>query len=504
MKHVLFYQNAIMPEWLSQRALLTPDRLALVCGQARISFVELERLAWSTARRLFDLGVRAGQRVALLSGNSLEFVLAVHALPKLGGILVPLNTRLAEQELAWQLTDAGASLLIYDEPNAGMALLLARKHTQVRAVFIKELTLPLGPTKAAERSAIRLSRVHSILYTSGTTGTPKGAMLTYGNHFFSATGSALNLGVTKEDCWLTSLPLYHVGGLSILLRSVIYGIPAIVHNGFNPEAINLAIDEDGVSMLSVVAVMLMRILDARGHRPFPGSLRCVLVGGGPVPFSLLEDAQRLGAPVVQTYGLTEAASQVTTFSKEDALSKQGSAGKPLFSTEVCIVDTCGRVLGPEQVGEILVRGPVVMAGYFGRPKETAEALRGGWLHTGDIGFLDKEGYLYVSDRRCDLIVSGGENIYPAEVEAALLSHPHVLEAGVIGVPDTRWGQAVAAFLLLRDGKRIDEGHVKAFLKERLAGYKVPAHVRFVGSLPRNASGKLLRHRLREDWDSGPS
>jgi O-succinylbenzoic acid--CoA ligase len=504
MKHTLPYQNAIMPEWLGQRALLTPDRLALVCGQARIRFAELERLARFTAKRLADLGVLAGQRVALLSGNSLEFVLAVHALPKLGGILVPLNTRLAEQELAWQLADAGASLLLYDEPNADKALLLARKHPQVRAVSLKELPLPLGPTKAAERSAIRLSQVHSILYTSGTTGTPKGAMLTYGNHFFSAMGSALNLGVMKEDCWLASLPLYHVGGLSILLRSVIYGIPTIVLNGFDPEAINRAIDEDGVSMLSVVAVMLKRILDARVHRPFPGSLRCVLVGGGPVPISLLEDAERLGSPVVQTYGLTEAASQVTTLSKEDALSKQGSAGKPLFSTEVSIVDTCGRVLGPEQEGEILVRGPVVMAGYFGRPKETAEALRGGWLHTGDIGSLDKEGYLYVLDRRCDLIVSGGENIYPAEVEAALLSHPCMLEAGVIGVPDTRWGQAVAAFLLLRDGERIDEAHVKAFLKERLAVYKVPAHVRFVGSLPRNASGKLLRHRLREAWNSGPS
>lgn len=490
-------QETIMQDWLGKRALITPHRLALVCGRKRLCFSELDRLAVGASRGFQNLGVLAGQRVAVLSGNSLEFVLAVHALPKLGGILVPLNVRLSEPELAWQLADVGASLLLYDEANEERAWRLAKELPQVRAVPLKELASPKEATSPDEGATIRLSGVHSILYTSGTTGTPKGAMLTFGNHFFNAMGSLLNLGVMEEDCWLANLPLYHVGGLSILLRCAIYGIPAIVHAGFDPEATNRSIEEEGVTMLSVVAVMLRRILDKRGGRAFPSNLRCILAGGGPVPTSILEDAQRLGAPVIQTYGLTEAASQVTTLSNEDVLKRQGSAGKPLFFTEVSIQDASGRILDAGQEGEILVRGPVVMAGYFEKPKETAEALRGGWLHTGDIGFCDPEGYLYVLDRRCDLILSGGENVYPAEVEAALLAHPSVLEAGVVGVPDTRWGQAVAASVVIRDGAPVDEAEIKAFLKERLATYKLPARVRFVETLPRNASGKLLRHKLRE-------
>jgi O-succinylbenzoic acid--CoA ligase len=362
------------------------------------------------------------------------------------------------------------------------------------------------PDEAGEAAPVRVDPAapHSIIYTSGTTGRPKGAVLTYGNHLWSALGSCLNLGLHADDRWLACMPLFHVGGLSILLRSVIYGIPVVVHGAFDPAAVNRAIDRDGVTIVSVVSVMLQRMLEERGGRPYPPSLRCVLAGGGPVPEDLLRACAERGVPVVQTYGLTEAASQVATLAPEDALRKLGSAGKPLPPTEVRIADGEGRPLPPGAPGEILVRGPTVMAGYRGRPEETAGALRDGWLHTGDVGYLDAGGYLYVLDRRSDLIISGGENVYPAEVETALREHPDVLDAGVFGVPDARWGQTVAAAVVRRPRSGVTEGGLQAHCGERLAPYKVPRYVRFVEALPRNAAGKLLRQALREGWAGPPT
>jgi O-succinylbenzoic acid--CoA ligase len=253
-----------------------------------------------------------------------------------------------------------------------------------------------------------------------------------------------------------------------------------------------------VTIVSVVGAMLQRMLAARGDKPYPPSLRCVLLGGGPAPPDLLEDCARRGAPVVQTYGLTEAASQVATLSPEDALRKLGSAGKPLLPTELRIEQE-GVVVGAGQVGEIVIRGPTVTPGYVDRPEATAHAIRDGWFHTGDLGYLDEEGYLYVLDRRDDLIISGGENVYPVEVEAALRAHPAVEDAGVVGVPDERWGQVPVAFVKLHDAATLTEPDLTAFCYTRLARYKVPAHIRFVESLPRNAAGKLLRRALLESW-----
>jgi O-succinylbenzoic acid--CoA ligase len=323
---------------------------------------------------------------------------------------------------------------------------------------------------------------HSIVYTSGTTGRPKGAILTYGNHWSSAVASALNLGLLPNDTWLACLPLFHVGGLSILLRSVICGMTALVQPRFDATEVNRAIEEQGVSIVSVVSTMLDRMLTERGSRRYPASLRCVLLGGGPAPLPLLERAASLGVPVVQTYGLTETASQFTTLAPQDALSKLGSAGKPLMGSRLRI----------SADGEILVRGPAVSRGYLHGASRTDDD---GWLHTGDLGYLDADGYLYVLDRRDDLIVSGGENVYPAEVEAVLLAHPAVADAGVAGESDPEWGRRVAAFVVLADGQIATAEALIAFCRQRLAAYKVPRTITFRDALPRNASGKLLRREL---------
>jgi len=440
----------IVPDWLRQRASLTPHRAALNAW----TFAELDQRVDAACRRLRDLGVQPGQHIGLLAPNGPGFVVAVHALMRLGVILVPVNTRLTPAEVEWQRSDAGLHLLLDDTG-----------------------PLLVAPPAEPRQSEFDLAAIHTIIYTSGTTGRPKGAILTYGNHWWSAVASAMNLGTLPSDRWLACLPLFHVGGLAILLRGVIYGAHVVVHDRFDPHRVNEAIDH-GISHVSVVSTMLQRMLDQRSERPYPETLRCVLLGGGPAPLPLLERALHAGVPVFQSYGLTETASQLATLAPEDVRRKVGSAGKPLLGTQLRIVD-----------GEIQVRGPNVSPGYLHQPGHSD------WLHTGDLGRLDDDGYLYVLDRRSDLIVSGGENVYPAEVEATLLAHPAVEDAGVFGVADPEWGQMVAAALVLKEPASADD--ILEFCRLRLAGYKMPKRVEFVEALPRNAAGKLLRRELRQ-------
>jgi O-succinylbenzoic acid--CoA ligase len=518
-----------VPDWLARRADVSGDRLALIAPGVRWTFAELDRAADRMAAWLATRGVGAGDRVAVLLGNGAPMVALVPGAPRVGAILVPLNLRLRPAELGWQIAHVGARLLVHDEPSAALARAATADLPSLPLAAVESCPLDLTtPDRLTSRLPLALGRergpggegipgpggegvsgsggerrserrlnlgaVATVVYTSGTTGRPKGAMLTFGNHWWSAVGSALNLGVHEDDRWLAVLPLFHVGGLSILVRSVVYGITAVVQARFEPAEANRVIDEEGVTTVSVVSAMLQRMLDERGPRPYPPSLRCVLLGGGPAPRPLLEACAERGVPVVQTYGLTETASQVATLAPADALRKLGSAGKALLPAELRVVKR-GREAAPGEVGEIVVRGPSLAIGYVNCPDETAKAIRDGWLQTGDLGYLDDEGYLYVVDRRDDLIISGGENVYPAEVEASLLAHPDVAQAGVRGVPDERWGQVVGAVVVLRPGSAPTADQLRAFCRERLAGYKVPAVIRFAESLPRNAAGKLLRRTL---------
>jgi O-succinylbenzoic acid--CoA ligase len=516
-----------LPDWLRFRAEGTPARLALVADGRSWTYEELDRATTRMARMLSAWGVGNGDRVATLVNNGSGAAILIHAALRLGATLVPLNVRLSDVEVAWQIRDARARLLIVDartgatarraheeNPGLGVAMLVSAE-AQVAADAARDAAPYDSLDSRGERDA-ELQFQHpadavlAIVYTSGTTGQPKGAMLTVGNFWWSAVGSALNLGTHSNDRWLACMPLFHVGGMSILLRSAIYGITAVVHDGFEAAAVNRAIDEDGVTIVSVVLVMLQRMLDASGDRPFPASLRCVLLGGGPAPQPLLERCARLGIPVAQSYGLTETTSQLATLSPADALRKLGTAGRPIYPNEIMIAAD-GVSAAADEPGEILVRGPVVMAGYADRPEATELALAGGWLHTGDFGSLDADGYLRVLDRRSDLIITGGENVYPAEVEAALLAHAAVAEAAVVGLPDAQWGQKVVAVIRLRahDGNSGSTADLDAELRQhcraRLAAYKTPREFRIVtGDLPRTASGKLRRAALRESLAQEPA
>jgi len=485
-----------LPEWLAWRATVTPERPALLWRDQCWTFARLAAEADALARRLAGLGVVPGDRVAACLGNRPELVVLVHAVSRLGAVLVPLNVRLTAGELQAQLADAEPRLVLVE---AGTRDTVAGWPGAVVDVDRDLARLP-EPASPLQRE-IDSGAVHTLVYTSGTTGRPKGVCLTYGNHWWSALGSQLNLGVTPNDRWLLCLPLFHVGGLSILFRSVIGGFAVELHERFDAAAVNRAI-EMGVTLVSVVGTMLWRLLDERGDRPYPSHLRAVLLGGGPAPRPLLERAAALAVPVLQTYGLTETASQLATLAPEDALRKLGSAGKPLYPNELRIVRQDGSLAAPGEPGEIEVRGPVVTPGYWRQPERTARAFRDGWFRTGDLGSLDEEGYLFVLDRRDDLIVTGGENVAPAEVEAVLLAHPAVADAAVIGRADVEWGQRVVAAVVLRPGWRVSEQELLAWCRQRLAGYKVPREIRFVSALPRTASGKLQRWLVREQWLGG--
>jgi O-succinylbenzoic acid--CoA ligase len=507
---------ATFPGWLASRAASSPERDALIAGGRTWSFAALDAEVTRTARWLASHGVRPGDRIATLLHNGALAAMMPHALLRLGATLVPLNGRLSDAELAWQLIDAAPRLLVVDERTVARVEHAGLPSRALRMVCVgRDGILPddfafnevaRGDSAALHDDGATLLLSHdgnavlAVIYTSGTTGRPKGAMLTVENFWWSAIGSALNLGTHVDDRWLACLPLYHIGGLSIVLRSAIYGITAVVHDGFDPDAVNAAIDDGEATIVSVVAVMLQRLLDARRDRPFPPTLRCILLGGGPSASALLQRCASLHGPVAQTYGLTESCSQVATLSPDDMERRAGSVGKALYPNELRIAPTSRANVREDEVGvgEILVRGPIVMAGYAGQPDATARTIVDGWLHTGDIGRLDADGYLYVLDRRDDLIVTGGENVYPAEVEAALSSHPSVAEVGVVGVSDETWGQRVVAIVRLSDDGALDVAVLEALCRSRLAGYKVPREIRLVTELlPRTASGKLRRGALRE-------
>ncbi len=497
-----------LPDWLTHSAQNHPDQLALKDQHTSWSFAELDRQATRMARQLASVGIQAEERIALLAANGLSYVTCVHALTRLGAILVPLNTRLTRDELCWQLRDVRATLLLHDDTWAAQAHEIQQALPEIICATLEEQAyedelIIAQQVEAAVtlRTLIDLDATQAIMYTSGTTGHPKGAIITYGMQWWNAIGSALNLGHRGDDCWLACMPFFHIGGLSILMRSVIYGISVIIHQKFDALAVNRAIREERVTIISVVAIMLQRMLNAldaetgNAHgTQYPATLRCVLLGGGPAPQPLLEDCASRAIPVVQTYGLTEACSQAVTLAPEDALRKLGSAGRPLAPVQLRILHDGQEVLAGAS-GEIFLKGPTITPGYAGQPEATAQALRDGWLATGDLGYLDSEGYLYVLDRRSDLIISGGENVYPAEIEAMLLSHPAVAEAGVCGQGDTQWGQVPIAFVCLHTQHTVTSTALMEYATQRLARYKQPRSIHIVAQLPRNSSGKLLRREL---------
>ncbi|MEW1928712.1 long-chain fatty acid--CoA ligase [Streptomyces sp. NPDC088360] len=512
-------RNEGLGSWPARRARKTPHRAALTHEGRTITYAALHSRVLRLAHALRARGVRRGDRVAYLGPNHPSFLETFFAAGALGAVFVPLNTRLAAPELAYQLADAGARTLVHSPAQAGVVAELRQEagpgDLLVEAgqvgLFVEvgsqyeELVQAARSVEEPLDEAVSRDDVCLLMYTSGTTGRPKGAMLTHANLTWNAVNVLVDADLTADTVALVSAPLFHAAALGMLALPVLLkGGHCVLVESFDPtEALGL-VERHGVSAMFGVPTMYERLTrEPPWHTADLSSLRILMCGGAPVPTPLIEAYAERGLAFQQGYGMTEAAPGALYLDAEHAERKAGTAGVPHFFTDVRVVRPDLSPAATGETGEILVRGPHVMLGYWQLPDETAAVFADGWFRTGDAARVDADGFVTIADRLKDMIISGGENIYPAEVESALLAHPDVVECAVIGVPDARWGEVPRAVVVPRDGTDPAPDDVLGFLAGRLAKYKIPKSVVCVPELPRTASGKLHKPSLRRDHGGAP-
>jgi fatty-acyl-CoA synthase len=492
-------RRLVVPELVARSARRDPAAPALACEGERRSFGELQGRAERLAAALAARGVGAGEMVAILMYNRIEFVESFLAIQLLGACAVPVNFRLTGEEVAYVLADSGAVLAIADaelEPLVGelSVLLVGAAYEEALAAATDE-----PPPVAVDDEDLAF-----LMYTSGTTGRPKGAMLTHQNLVVNTTNWLYEVGARPGDVWLSGLPLFHIGGLNGILPFLHLGALAVIEpsGGFDPARSIARLAEHRVSMCFFVPTQWQEICSAPEVQALDRSrLRVAMWGASQAPLPTLELLSRTfpSVEIVNAFGQTEMSSNTCFLRGEDAIAKMGSVGRPALGVEVRILDEDGTEVPPGEVGEIVYRGPTVMRGYHGKPEAMAEAFAGGWFHSGDLVREDADGFIYVVDRLKDMLISGGENVYPAEVERALIEHPAVAEVAVVGVEHPRWVETPLAVVVLAPGGEAGEEELIEHCRERLAGYKKPAAVVFAPELPRNAAGKVLKRELRERY-----
>ncbi len=504
--------------WLTKRAFLTPAREAYVDGDSgeRLTFAELNDRCNRIANAFLAAGVEKGERVALLLMNSAEFVEAYFALGKIGAVAVPLNWRLVADELEFILKDSGAARLIFDDDFVDtVAELHARgdktevrqwlQATQGETAYFADAYGVFRDAASAAEPAIR-ARGHDmlyIMYTSGTTGLPKGVAHTHDTCVWGCITIAASTYYRDDDRFLSPLPMFHVGALTPLTVCVYRGVTSIVMRSFDPTRAWELVDKERITIGLAVPAMLNFMLQVPNLDRFDFSRwRWCLSGAAPVSESLIEAYAKIGVEVHQVYGLTESCGPAALIDADNALKRIGSTGKAFFHTDVRIVNPDGSDCPPDVPGEVLVAGPHIMREYWNQPEATAATIVDGWLHTGDVARMDADGFIYIEDRIKDMVISGGENVYPAEIEKVLQTHPGISEAGVIGQPSEKWGESPFAVVVKIDPS-LTEAEVLEFCRGRLAGYKQPKGIAFVNAVPRNPSGKILKRLLRERFP-GPA
>lgn len=508
-----------MRDWLSHRVSASPDDAALVRAEdgEAWTYTDLDRLVSETAGRLVAHGIEAGDRLGVLTPPYVGTVGLVHAAMRIGATFVPLGQGLTPRELSERIERAELSAVVCAEPTEDDALAAVDGIDDTPVFSVDD---PADATVTAVHD-VEPATVDPpewefgdhlcILFTSGTTGEPKPVPLTAGNVYSSAVASAFRLGVDPGDRWLVSLSLHHMGGLAPVYRSALYGTTLVLREGFDAGGTADDIDAYDVTGVSLVPTMLKRMLDRRGT--LSDTLRAVLLGGAPAPDELLERCRDYSVPVYPTYGMTESASQIATATPRQTKGRLGTVGRPLFGTDVTIVDEDGAPVEAGETGEIVVDGPTVTPGYLERPPEpgdesTAELDRSAFgphgLHTGDVGRFDEDGYLYVLNRLDDRIITGGENVEPGEVSDVLRRFPTVEDVAVVGLDDETWGERVAALLAVDDGtgETVDEAALASFARERLSGFKIPKTIALVDELPRTVSGTVDREAAREALREG--
>ncbi|MGD8463466.1 MAG: long-chain fatty acid--CoA ligase [Anaerolineae bacterium] len=507
-------------DWIKRHAERTPDKLALVDAHTgrTFTYAQFDERANRLASFLKEvLGIERGDRVSILAQNSSDYYEVLFACGKMGAILNTLNWRLAVPEMEFILTDCAPRVLIYEEafaeavdalrPGIGCEFYIVMGEDAPDGERTYEDALLAGDPAGVPLPQLSYTDTWAILYTSGTTGRPKGAQVTYGNFFYNAVGMGAAIDLTAEDVNLNVLPTFHAGGLGLYAGPILHaGGTLVVMRAFDPQQFLRLIEEWHVTKLLLVPsiyLMLSQVPDLDEYDL--SSMKHWGSGGSSLPPSLVREYAKRGIIIQQGFGMTETGPTVFIIDKENAVRKAGSVGKPVLHTDVCIMDRGGNLLGPNEVGELCIRGGNVTSGYWNRPEATAEALvehpvpGGRWLHSGDAAMYDEEGFYYIVDRWKDMFISGGENVYPAEVENVIYHHPAVAEVAVIGVPHPKWQEVGRAVVVVKEGQTITEEEVIEFCRGKLARYKIPKSAVFVEALPRTAAGKVLKRELRETY-----
>lgn len=504
-------------DWIKQWSGIKPHKTAIISDDVPYSYQDVNKRINRLCRFLIDIGIKKGDRVAVLLHNCRQYIEIFFALAKLGAILVPLNWRLALPEIEFILKDSGSTALIFEREFIDTMQSL---HARLRIDrYISCTPLENGQphevlpwTLEYEASVSRYPETepeiaepagdadpHIIMYTSGTTGVPKGAVLSHRKMFFNVLNSDMFFDLTTRDIMIIARPMFHSGGLIVESAPVLYkGGTIIVKKRFRPLEVLETIQKYKVTILELPATVYQFILNQVKIEDYRlDSLRCCFTGGERVPVSLLKALKEKGLVVSQIYGLTEA-STLFWLPTDEAHERIGSVGHPIFHGKVKIVDKAGNEVKPGDIGEIIVKGPIVMSGYWNRQDLTDEAIKDGWLYTGDLARADDEGFVYIVDRKKDMFISGGENVYPAEIERALLGHSGIHDAAVVGVSDEKWGEVGKAYIVLREGHAMTQEQVSDFLKDKVAKYKIPKYIEFTKELPKTASEKIKKHLLRDN------
>ena len=505
---------------LAKRAHLSPDTDGYVDADTGVahSFAQLNERCNRTAHTFAALGVKPGDRVGLLLMNSIEFVESFFAIAKLGGIVVPLNWRLVADELEYILKNSGVSHLVFD---SDFTRLVVELHGRGARTDIRQWLQIAGDDGAVLDFAGSYHQLQAaaaateptpgavdddllyIMYTSGTTGLPKGVVHTHTTCLYAMLTQTPIIDMRQKDRYLNLLPMFHVGALIPITMCVYRGATPVVARAFDPTAAWTVIERERITIMLAVPAMLNFMWQVPDFERFDySSLRWSLCGAAPVPVTLIEQYASKGIEIHQIYGLTETCGPACVIDGDNALKRAGSTGKAFFHTQVRVVNEAGHDCAPDEPGEVLVKGPHVMKEYWQRPEATAETIIDGWLHTGDVARLDADGFIYIMDRTKDMVISGGENIYPAEIENVILSHPQVADVAVIGQPSPRWGESPYAIVVRKDAA-LTEQEVIDWCVGKVARYKLPRGAAFIDSLPRNPSGKVLKRLLRDQFP-GPA
>lgn len=497
---------------LERNAAKFPDKEAIIFQERRLTYKEINERVNRLAKGLLDSGMRRGDIVAILLYNCAEFLEITFAVNKIGAIWLPLNWRLAGPELSYILNDAQAKMLISQKEFSQVIESVKKELPSIKGYIGIGKDVPQGWKSYDEivrtnsgsvvpHADVELDDLSRLMYTSGTTAHPKGAMITYGNLYWKNISHILEFDLTAEDKVLVIGPLYHVGGLDLPATGVLYvGGSLVILRAFDSIQILKAIDKEKITGTWMAPAMINMLLQEPTIKQYDvSSLRYIIDGGEKMPEPLIRRVMESfpNTWFADAYGLTETVSGDTFLWKDKGLEKIGSVGKAVPHLQIKIFDDNEKEVPAGQLGEIVLKGPKVFKGYWNNPEATADTIKKGWFHTGDIGYVDEEGYLYIVDRKKDIIISGGENVASLEVERVIYEIPKVLEVGVVGIPHPRWQEVPKAYVVLKAGEKITEQEIIDHCLKKLAKFKVPKEIEFIKSLPRNPSGKILKRELRE-------